>query len=293
MPQGEVTSQEVDRAVDLALAAAEQTHGVGRAMAAPGWVRDRVLTILQCQAERLGVSALLAAERLRRNQSAVEEIVAALRVGETRFYRDPLAWEAIASAVVPTLPNRPIAGLSAGCSTGEEAYTLAMVLASAGRRFSVLGVDRSQDAVTAAREATYSAEAACHLPPAYVRRYCEVDGSALQVCKELRSLVSFEVCDLVSTVPRGGFHIILFKNVLLYLASPAGEAVARRLMAELDPRGLLFTAASEVPRLCGVGIATARLASGVTAFRVGARTGSEPPPPLTWPPPHGGQEGGK
>ena len=100
----------------------------------------------------------------------------------------------------------------------------------------------------------------------------------MRVRKELRALVSFEVCDLVSAVPRGVFQIILFKNVLLYLATPAGEAVARRLLGELDARGILITAASEVPRLCTAGIATARISSGVTAFRLGARTGSEPPP---------------
>ncbi|EYF00880.1 Chemotaxis protein methyltransferase CheR [Chondromyces apiculatus DSM 436] len=285
--------------MDLALAAAERDLGVGRAMAAPGWVRDRVLTILEAQAARLGITAMRAAERLQRDRSAVEEIVAALRVGETRFYRDPVMWEAIASAVIPTLPQRPVAGLSAGCSTGEEAYTLAMMLAIAGKRFSVLGVDRSSEAVQAAREATYSAEAARHLPPAYVRRFCEVDGSVMRVRKELRSLVSFEVCDLVSAVPRGGFQIILFKNVLLYLATPAGEAVARRLLGELDARGVLITAASEVPRLCSVGIATARISSGVTAFRLGPRTGSEPPPPPPAAPAAsgsgfpGGMEGGR
>jgi chemotaxis protein methyltransferase CheR len=257
------------RAVDLALEAAERQLGVGRGLAAPGWVRDRVLAVLDGQAARLGVTVLAAAERLKEERSAVEEIVAALRVGETRFHRDPLHWEALASAVIPSLPDAPIAALSAGCSTGEEAYTLGMVLASAGRRFSVLGVDRSREAVAAAREAVYAADAARHLPPAYVERFCEIDGGSLRMRKELRAVVTFEACDLVSTVPRGGFLLILFRNVLLYLASPAGETVARRLVAELDPRGLLFTAASEVPRLRAAGLAPVRVGPTVTAFRAG------------------------
>lgn len=278
MPPGGAAARAIDLAVDLALAAAERELGVGRALAAPGWVRDRVSAILQDQATKRGLTVVRAAERLKIDRAAVEEIVAALRVGETRLYRDPRTWEAIASAVIPSLPNRPIAGLSAGCSTGEEAYTLGMVLASAGRRFSVLGVDRSREAVEAAREATYSAEAARHLPPEHVKRFCEVDGASLRVRKELRSVVTFEVCDLVADVPTGGFHLILFKNVLLYLATPAGEAVARRLLAELAPSGLLVTAASEVPRLCSAGIASVRVTAGVTAFRAGGRTASEPPP---------------
>jgi chemotaxis protein methyltransferase CheR len=261
-------ARSAERAVDLALAEVERRYGLGRSLAAPGWVRARVLTILNGAAVRDGVSPLVAAERLQEDRQAIEEIVGALRVGETRFYRDPITWEAIASSILPRLPpDLPIAGLSAGCSTGEEAYTLGMVLASAGRRFSVLGVDRSVPAIEAAREAVYSAEAAEQLPPALAQRYCELKGGALHICQELRDVVSFEVCDLVHAVPTGGFQIIFFKNVLLYLAEPAGDAVARRLAAELDPGGLLFPAASEAPRLCGAGLTPVRVNAQVIAFR--------------------------
>ncbi|WP_437640161.1 CheR family methyltransferase [Sorangium sp. So ce854] len=257
-----------ERAVDLALAELERRFGLGRSLAAPGWVRERVLGVLSAVAERHGVSPLAAAERLQDDRALAEEIAGALRVGETRFYRDPIIWEAIVSSVLPRIPpDVPIAGLSAGCSTGEEAYTLAMILASAGRRFSVLGVDRAPAAIDAAREAAYSPEAAEQLPPALVQRYCEQKGGALHVCQKLRDVVSFEVCDLVHAVPSGGFQIIFFKNVLLYLAEPAGDAVARRLAAELGRGGLLFSAASEAPRLCSAGLTPVRVNAHVTAFR--------------------------
>lgn len=259
-------------AVDLALEAIERKVGVGLGATAPGWVRDRIGDILEEQARRRGVTVIAAVQHLIVDRQAVEEIVAALRVGETRFYRDPEGWQAIAAAL-DRLPDGPIAGLSAGCSTGEEAYTLAMVLAHAGRRFSVLGVDRSEQAVAAAREAAYAAGAARHLPPPLVERYCQTEGGILRVRPEMRALVTFEPCDLVKTVPHGGFHIILFKNVLLYLASPAGETVARRLAAELDPRGLLFTAASEVPRVRAAGLSTLRMTAHVTAFTAAGAAG--------------------
>lgn len=265
---GGPAARSAQRAVDLALAELQRRFGLGRSLAAPGWVRERVLAVLSAVAARHGVSPLAAAERLRDDREAIEEIVSALRVGETRFYRDPIIWEAIATSVLPRLPpDLPIAGLSAGCSTGEEAYTLAMVLASAGRRFSVLGVDRAAPAIEAAREAVYSAEAVDQLPPSFVQRYCEEKGGALHVGQQLRDVVSFEVCDLVHAVPSGGFQIIFFKNVLLYLAEPAGDAVARRLAAELGPGGLLFSAASEAPRLCGAGLTPIKVNAHVTAFR--------------------------
>jgi chemotaxis protein methyltransferase CheR len=260
-----------DRAVDLALAAAERRFGIGRSLAAPGWVRERVLAVLGSVAARRDLSLFATAERLSSDRAALEEVVAALRVGETRIYRDPVYWEALTTHLLPRLPqDTPIAGLSAGCSTGEEAYTLGMVLAGAGRRFSVLGVDRSAEAIEAAREGVYSVEAAGQLPPRLASRYGEVKGDTLHIRKEIRDLVHFEVCDLIKVVPRGGFHVIFFKNVLLYLSASAGEAVARRLAAELDPRGLLFPAASEAPRLGGAGLISVRLTSQVTAFRAAA-----------------------
>lgn len=257
-----------DRAIDLALAAAERRFGVGRSLAAPAWVRERVRAVLDGVAARRGLTPLAVAERLAQDRDAVEEIVAALRVGETRFYRDPVYWEALTSVVLPKLPpDAPIACLSAGCSTGEEAYSLGMVLAAAGRRFSVLGVDRSVEAIDAAREAVYSSDAVDQLPPALVSRHCEVKGGALHIRKHVRDFVSFEVCDLVQAVPRGGFHIIFFKNVLLYLSGSAGDTVSRRLAAELDRRGLLFPAASEATRLSGAGLTAVRVNAHVTAFR--------------------------
>ncbi|WP_437878349.1 CheR family methyltransferase [Sorangium sp. So ce513] len=257
-----------ERAVDLALAELQRRFGLGRSLAAPGWVRERVLGVLSAVAERHGVSPLATAERLHDDREVAEEIAGALRVGETRFYRDPVIWEALVSSVLTRIPpDVPIAGLSAGCSTGEEAYTLGMILASTGRRFSVLGVDRAPAAIDAAREAVYSPEAAEQLPPALVQRYCEQKGGALHVCQKLRDVVSFEVCDLVHAVPSGGFQIIFFKNVLLYLAEPAGDAVARRLAAELGQGGLLFSAASEAPRLCSAGLTPVRVNAHVTAFR--------------------------
>ena len=67
--------------------------------------------------------------------------------------------------------------------------------------------------------------------------------------------------------PRGPFHLVFFKNVLLYLAAPAGEAVAARLAAELDPTGLVFASTSEVLRLRAAGLSPVRLTPAVTAFR--------------------------
>jgi chemotaxis protein methyltransferase CheR len=260
-----------ERAIDKALGIAEDRFGLGYGQNAPGWVRDRVLTVLEVQAHRLGKSLSEAVDELARDRAAIEELLTALRVGETRFYRDRSHWEALARDLIAAIPaSTEITALSAGCSTGEEAYTLAMLLSFMKRRCRVVGVDRSGAAIAAARAGVYAADATRDVPSPWMTRFFEPVPGGLRVRSEIRSAVTFEECDLVLRVPRGPFHFVFFKNVLLYLAAPAGEAVAARLAAELDPRGLLFVSSSEVSRLRPLGLTPVRVAAGLTGFRRGA-----------------------
>ncbi|TKD12090.1 chemotaxis protein [Polyangium fumosum] len=257
-----------DRAVDVALKLAEELFGFGSSGATPGWVRDRVRRYLEHQSYRSGLSMNAVARELLKDKTAVEQIVTSLRVGETRFYRDGAQWEVIERQLEKLFPaDVELAVLSAGCSTGEEAYTMGMLLTAARRRFRVLGVDRSAEAIAVAREATYGREAARDIPPAWVERFCDEQNGRLRVGLLVRNAVEFEECDLVKRVPQGPFHIILFKNVLLYLTTQAGEQVATRLANELEDGGLLFSAASEVLRLRSMGLEPFRLAQTVTALR--------------------------
>jgi chemotaxis protein methyltransferase CheR len=261
-----------ERAVDLALERAQKLFGFGSSGATPGWVRDRVRSYLEQQAQQSGLSMNEVATHLLQDQSAVEQIVASLRVGETRFYRDAAQWEAIERQLDKLFPSDvELSVLSAGCSTGEEAYTLGMLLTAARRRFRVLGVDRSAEALAVAREATYGRDAATDIPPAWVERFCDEQGGRLRVGMLVRNSVEFEECDLVKRVPQGPFHVIVFKNVLLYLADPAGGEVARRLAAELEDEGFLLPAASEVLRVRSMGLTPFRMGPSVTAFRPSKR----------------------
>ncbi len=257
-----------ERAVDLALSLAEELFGVGSSGATPTWVRDRVRRSLEHTAKNSGASIIDVASRLLEDRSAVEEIVASLRVGETRFYRDPAQWEALEQNLDKLYPpDAQLSVLSAGCSTGEEAYTIGMLLTAARRRFKVLGVDRSAAAIAVARDASYPRDVVKDIPPPWVERYCDEDKGRLRVGMLVRNSVEFEVCDLVKRVPKGPFHIIFFKNVLLYLTEPAGGQVATRLASELEGGGVLIAAASEVLRLNKMGLVSHRMAPGVTALR--------------------------
>lgn len=264
-----------ERAVDLALSLAEELFGVGSSGATPAWVRDRVRRYLDVTAKKDGVTIIDVASRLLENRSAVEEIVGSLRVGETRFYRDPSQWQALEESLAKLFPNDvQLSVLSAGCSTGEEAYTIGMLLTAARRRFKVLGVDRSASAIAVARDATYARDATKDIPPAWVERYFDEHLGRLRISSLVRNSVEFDVFDLVKRVPQGPFHLIFFKNVLLYLTEPAGEQLAKRLANELEDGGILIAAASEVVRLRNMGLVSHRMAHGVTALRRARRHGS-------------------
>ncbi len=255
-----------EKSIDRVLEAAERRFGLG-AVHGPGWVRERVGAFLDAYVERTGAAWSDLADRLVAERAPMNELVASLRVGETRFLRDAQQWAVIVQHVCEQVPmGLPISALSAGCSTGEEAYTLAILLAERKRRFQIIGVDRAFDAIDAARRGTYAAEAVRELPAPLVERYFEPTSAGLAVRTPLRNNVSFEVRDLTQRCPRGPFHIVLFKNVLLYLAEGMGNRVATRLARTLAESGFLVSAASEVVRLSVI-LDPLRLSPGVVAFR--------------------------
>lgn len=255
-----------DKTIDRVLEAAERRFGLG-AVRGPGWVRDRVGAFVDAYVERTGAAWADVAAKIAAERAPMNELMASLRVGETRFLRDAAQWEAIVRHLCEKVPApAPILALSAGCSTGEEAYTLAILLTERKRRCRVVGVDRSFEAIETARRGEYTEEAARELPRPLVDRYFDVREGSLRVADSLRGEVKFEVRDLTMRWPRGPFHVVLFKNVLLYMAEPVGNLVASRLAQTLAPDGFLISAASESVRLSAI-LDPFRIAPGVVAFR--------------------------
>jgi chemotaxis methyl-accepting protein methylase len=210
---------------------------------------------------------------LERDAEALGQIAEVLRVGETSFFRDRVQWEAIAERVLPSFLDRPrLTALSAGCATGEEAWTLAMLLDRAGLgklggRYRVIGVDRSAFALATAREGVYPPEAARHLPQSLRTRYLVEELGSARVVDPLRSQVSFVLRDLTSGPPVGSYDLILCKNLLIYCAEDSGRRIVSLLFGALAEDGALLVGRSEVARVRALGHRGEEIAPGVTAFR--------------------------
>jgi chemotaxis methyl-accepting protein methylase len=255
----------------------EERHGVGvRGDELPRWFEERLKNSVQAllDSRRLEASSLLA--KLEAEPALVIELANALRVGETRFYRDAAQWEALRRSVLPGMLQRrgdaqPLMALSAGCSTGEEAWTLAMLLSEASQRrgrVRVLGVDRSEPALVTARSAVYDAAGQRHLPSELAQRFLTpaVDGS-VRVVPELKPLVTFQCRDLAHDMPPGRYAVIVCKNVLIYFGDEAQDALVQGLLRALGDDGILLVARSEIPIVRSLGAAAHEIAPGITAFR--------------------------
>ncbi len=213
-----------------------------------------------------------------RGASELGRLVEALRVGETRFFRHKGQLDAVLEVVAPRWreagTQRPKVW-SAGCATGEEPYTLAMVLARAlpapAYRASILATDVSEEALATASRRRYPAEALAHVPPPFLDSFVVSEGEA-EVRREIAGAVRFERHNLASAPPGRGFHLVFCRNVLIYFEPEERRRALERIVDALAPGGALFLGYSE----------TLRDVAGLAPVQVGAhtlwlRSGGEPP----------------
>jgi chemotaxis protein methyltransferase CheR len=194
--------------------------------------------------------------RLESDGRELETLCEALRVGETRFFRHRAHVAALRERIIPALAGRragarAISAWSAGCATGEEAFTLAMLLCEglpAGFAVRVLASDLSATALERARTGRYPAAALAEVPPALAERWLVAEGSAFQVRDELRELVEFEQRSLTAPAFPRDVDLILCRNVLIYFERGERERALDRLCQSLAPGGYLLLGYAEVLR---------------------------------------------
>lgn len=209
-------------------------------------MRDREIASLNGLAATLGRGG---------DAELTDAVIDALLNNETSFYRDAAVFEQLSRSLErflgPRALKRRLRIWCAGCSTGQEAYSLGMSLADdprwTGWAIDIVGTDVSRTAIRQAHSGCYSQfEIQRGLPVRAMLRWFEPDGEAWRAVPELRAKVRFQSHNLLdpppSTLP---CDIILCRNVLLYLAPAQREAVFRRLASAMTPDGLLLLGAGE------------------------------------------------
>ncbi len=178
---------------------------------------------------------------------AFETLLSEITVGETYFYRDPKQFEFIKEAVIPTF-GRGLHIWSAGCSTGEEAYTLAIALEQCGleSHSQVLGSDISPASIATARAGVYGDWSFREIDSMWRARYfTRAAKNRWKIAPRFSTRVTFEARNLVNATPSDGFDVILCRNVLMYLESDVVARVTSLLVSALRDGGWLFTSPSD------------------------------------------------
>jgi len=203
-------------------------------------------------------------EYLTANAGRVTELKSLLNeitIGETCFLRNQPQLDALSKTVLPAIvagkTNQPLRHLriwSAGCSTGEEAYTLAILLMEncagmlKGWTFEIIATDLNDRSLVKAQEGLYGEYALRNVKDYYLSKYFEKDGDKFKVNKQLRSLVRFSRVNLLDDgrmVFLKGMDIIFCCNVLIYFDSASKRRVVQHFFNNLQPNSYLFLGHSE------------------------------------------------
>ena len=215
---------------------------------------------------------------LEEDPRALDQLTADVTVGETYFFRSQAHLETLRSTAIPEILGRrgaehTIRAWSAGCASGEEAYSLAILFEDMGlgARAEILGTDVSWRAIEKARRGSYGPWSLRGVEPAVVDRHFQRVEDNVYPGKPLRRMVSFGWSNLVgeagaSAVRPGTMDVVMCCNVLIYLDDRGVRRASRRLLEALAPGGWLFTGASD-PLLSGAGLDEVMTPSGVVYRR--------------------------
>jgi two-component system, chemotaxis family, CheB/CheR fusion protein len=177
-------------------------------------------------------------------------------INVTSFFRDSSTWDYLAKSVVPRLIERrddgaPVRVWSAGCASGEEAYTLAMVFAEAigvegvSDSVKIYATDADEEALTKARAAVYSEQEVADVPAPLLEKYFDGSDGQFAFRKELRRQIIFGRHDLIQDAPISRVDLLVCRNTLMYFNAETQARILQRFQFALNDHGILFLGRAE------------------------------------------------
>jgi len=195
---------------------------------------------------------------LRENPQETELLFKELLIGVTSFFRDPAAWDHLKEKVIPQLlAARPAGGVirawTPGCSTGEEAYSLAIAFRETLEKMNPVGrfslqvfaTDLDRDAIDRARAGIYPANIAADVSPERLRRFFIQEEQGWRMGKEIREMVIFASQNVIMDPPFTRLDILVCRNLMIYLAPELQKKLLPLFHYSLNPGGVLFLGNAE------------------------------------------------
>jgi len=222
-----------------------------------GYKRTSLRRRITLRMEAVGVESFESYQsHLEADPGEFENLLNTVLINVTSFFRDEDAWEVMKTEVIPKLiarsePDQPIRVWSVGCASGEEPYSIAMLLAEAigkvdfCKRVKIYATDLDEEALKVARLATYSPRDVENVPADLLERYFERTTNHYVFEREVRKCVIFGRHNVVHDAPISRVDLLICRNLLIYLEAETQGIVLPRLHYALNTDGILFLGKAE------------------------------------------------
>ncbi|MDF1506022.1 protein-glutamate O-methyltransferase CheR, partial [Roseisolibacter sp. H3M3-2] len=268
-----------------------------------GYKRAGLLRRLGKRLRATGVDGFAAYARyLQTHPAEYARLLDTLLINVTAFFRDDLPWEYLRAEVLPRVlaqkeDGAPIRVWCAGCATGEEAYTLAMVLAESlgedafRERVKIYATDLDEAALLQARLGAYPLDAVAGIPAEQVERFFEQRGDQVAFRKDLRRVIIFGRNDLMQDAPISRIDLLACRNTLMYFDAPTQSRILARFHFALVEGGYLLLGRAETIQTHGTLFVPVDLRRRVFTKAPGSAARVRPTAPPRAAPPRAGADG--
>jgi chemotaxis methyl-accepting protein methylase len=231
----------------------KQTHKVDLTV----YKRSSLLRRTQLRMQRVGAGSCQEyLDCLQQQADEVTHLLNAVYINYTYFFRDRPVWQCLEAQIIPQIiankaPDEPIRVWSAGCASGEETYSLAMLLLEAlgikqfQQRVQIYGTDVDQAAILQARQGCYKAHVAETLSANLLERYFEPISGGYRWRQDLASAISFHPHNLIQSPSLHRIDLLVCRNTLMYFSFEAQLRILRRFYRSLKQTGFLLLGRAE------------------------------------------------
>lgn len=189
-------------------------------------------------------------DEMRKDRTLLEEFVNYLTINVSEFWRNPDQWSILEKDIIPELLKHSsyLKIWSAACSTGDEPYSLAMLLSKFMplNRIKILATDIDKQVLDKARAGLYNVKSLKGLPPEFVKKFfTEITPTSFQINDEIKKCVEFKTHDLLKDTYPISYDLILCRNVLIYFTDDAKDIIFKKFHSALRKEGILFLGSTE------------------------------------------------
>lgn len=186
---------------------------------------------------------------MKKDQALFNEFLDRMTINVTEFWRNPNRWEVLESKYIPEIiaKSSKLKCWSAACSSGEEPYSLAMILAEQGvlRQSQIIASDLDEDILNKAREGLYVERSIRDVPKPYLDKYFTHNELSYRIVEHLKPQIQFEKKNLLHDPFESGFDLIICRNVMIYFTEEAKRSLYMKFSQALKPGGILFVGSTE------------------------------------------------